>query len=208
MTEVACSYKLEAKTYFDGIQYMDRYLKNKQRVVEAAELHALGVVAMFVATKAHEIFPLRIAVVCDKIGHRKISINKLCSVEADIIKTLDYQLNEWTFFDIASLSLSVFKDDFMLQILAYICRLVVIEYDFYNRLRPALIGEACAWLTLQILNKREPVWVSNKYEVMECGRMVLSLVSGFRSVHSGLKNADRFSDCAVVEKVFTYLETY
>lgn len=163
MTEVACSYKLEAKTYFDGIQYMDRYLKKKQNVVEAAELHALGVVAMFVATKAHEVFPLRIAVVCDKIGHRKISINKLCSVEADIIKTLDYKLNEWTFFDIASLGLSGFKDDFMLQVLAYICRLVVIEYDFYNRMRPALIGEACAWLTLQILNKREPVWMNNKY---------------------------------------------
>ena len=44
------------------------------------------------------------------------------------MNTLDYELNEWTFFDIASLSISTFEDEFLLKVLAYICRFVIIEY--------------------------------------------------------------------------------
>ena len=93
MTEVTSSYKFEAKTYFDGAQYMDRYLSLKKNSVEPTDLHALGVVCMLVASKIHEVFPLRIGMVYEKIGHRKISMNKLISTEADLMNTLDYQLN-------------------------------------------------------------------------------------------------------------------
>ena len=55
-------------------------------------------------------------------------MNKLINIEADLMSTLDYKLNEWTLYDIASLSISTFNDDFILKILAYICRFVVIEY--------------------------------------------------------------------------------
>ena len=83
---------------------------------------------MLIASKIHEVFPLRIGMVYEKIGHRKISMGKLMSVEADIMNTLNYKLNEWTFFDIASLSISALKDSIALKVLAYICRFVVIEY--------------------------------------------------------------------------------
>ena len=53
MTEVGCSYKFEPKTYFDGIQYMDRYLKLKQESLEPVELHSIGVISMLLASKAH-----------------------------------------------------------------------------------------------------------------------------------------------------------
>ena len=63
---------------------------------------------MLIASKMHEIMPLRIALAYEKIGHRKISIFKLTKVEADIMETIDYRLNMWTFFDIASISISAF----------------------------------------------------------------------------------------------------
>ena len=194
MTEVTCSYKFEAKTYFDGVQFLDKYLQFKRQSVEPTELHALGVVAMLVASKIHEVFPLRIGMVYEKIGHRKISMNKLITVEADIMNTLEYKLNEWTFFDIASVSISALNDEFVLKVLAYVCRFVVIEYEFYCKMKPSLIGEACAWVVLHIFNKKESAWMNNIFEVQDCGRKVLSLIRGFKSVHTSIRNLDRFTD--------------
>jgi hypothetical protein len=34
MTEVTCSYKFDVKTYFDGVLYLDKYLKGKHEAVE------------------------------------------------------------------------------------------------------------------------------------------------------------------------------
>jgi len=38
------------------------------------ELHEVGVTAMWIATKYEEIYPIRLKVMYDKIGHQKISI--------------------------------------------------------------------------------------------------------------------------------------
>ena len=133
-------------------------------------------------------------------------MSKLTNVEADIMKTLDYRLNEWTFFDIASISVSSFKNEFMLKVLEYICRLVVIQYEFYSRQNPSLIGQACAWVVHYIFNKSQPLWMNPSSSVQNLGFKIFGLISGFRSVHSHLKNADQFTDPAVVEEIFDFLE--
>ena len=56
---------------------MDRYLLHKKKPIEPTDLHALGVVSMLMASKIHEVYPLRIGMVYEKIGHKKISMNKL-----------------------------------------------------------------------------------------------------------------------------------
>lgn len=48
--------------------------------------------------------------------------------------------------------------------------------------------------------------MNNRIDVHDCGRKVLSLVRGFKSVHSSLKNIDRFSDQEVVDKVSSYID--
>lgn len=47
---------------------------------------------MMIASKNDEVYPLRIGIVYDKIGHKKISMSKLTAVEEDIVKTLDFKL--------------------------------------------------------------------------------------------------------------------
>ena len=110
--------------------------------------------------------------VFEKIGHRKISMGKLMSAEADVMSTLNYKLNEWTIFDIASLSISALKDPFALKVLTYICRFVVIEYEFCGQTSPSLLGEACACVVLQMFNKKEPIWMNSRGDVHEYGRKV------------------------------------
>lgn len=108
----------------------------------------------------NEILPLRIGLVYEKIGHRKIPLSKLTAVEADILETIGYKLNMWTFFDIATISISSFQNDSMLQVLTFVCRFVAIEYEFYSKVSPALLGEACAWFVCEIFEKEKPKWMN------------------------------------------------
>jgi hypothetical protein len=92
----------------------------------------------------------------------------------------------------------------MFKVLTYICKLVVIEYDFYSAIKPALIGEACTWMVLQIFNRTAFTWMNKIEEVQDYGQKVIDLVRGFRSVHSNLKNSERFADCKVLEMVYGF----
>lgn len=60
MTEVTCSYKFDVKSYFDGVLYLDKYLKAKEETVEPYELHCLGIASMLLSSKQNEVCPLNI----------------------------------------------------------------------------------------------------------------------------------------------------
>lgn len=80
MVEVTTSYKFTNKTFFDGIQLMDRYFHAEQDCLPPSKLHIIGVEAMTIASKMNEVYPLRIRTVYEKIGHRKLAIDDLVSM--------------------------------------------------------------------------------------------------------------------------------
>lgn len=80
MVEVTASYKFTNKTFFDGIQVMDRYFHAEQDCLPPSKLHIIGVEAMTIASKMNEVYPLRIRTVYEKIGHRKLAIDDLVSM--------------------------------------------------------------------------------------------------------------------------------
>ena len=61
---------------------------------------------MFVASKYEDIYPLKLSVLFEKIGHRKIEKFKLLSHERKIVQTLDFNLRLPTLYDF----LSYFED--------------------------------------------------------------------------------------------------
>jgi hypothetical protein len=63
MTEVTTSYKFTNKTFFDGIQIMDRYFQAENECLHPTQLHIIGVQSMFIASKMNEVYPLRIRTV-------------------------------------------------------------------------------------------------------------------------------------------------
>ena len=64
---------------------MDRYFKNKPEVSQVSELHIIGVTCMFVASKYEDIYPLKMKMVYEKIGHQKIAIEEIKALELDIL---------------------------------------------------------------------------------------------------------------------------
>ena len=72
MIEVLTNFKCEDQTFFLAVSLLDRYLKNKDTVQEIADLHLMGVTAMFIASKYEDIHPLKMKMVFEKISHKKL----------------------------------------------------------------------------------------------------------------------------------------
>jgi hypothetical protein len=105
MIEVTSSYKFTAKTYFASAYLMDRYFLAEQNRLPITRLHIVGVVSMLLATKMDEVFPLKVKTVYEKIVHKKIDKRELVEMEARMVEKLDFDLNVWSFHELALLKL-------------------------------------------------------------------------------------------------------
>ena len=54
---------------------------------------------MFIASKYEDIYPLKMKLVYEKIAHKKISVDKIKSLEMDILKTINYKIPAPTSLD-------------------------------------------------------------------------------------------------------------
>jgi len=73
MVEVTKSYKFINKSYFGSVELMDRYFAASNESVPVSQLHIIGVIAMYIASKMDEVYPLKIKTIYEKIVHKKIA---------------------------------------------------------------------------------------------------------------------------------------
>lgn len=92
MIEVLTNFKCDDQTFFLSVSLLDRYFKLKQEVREISDLHIIGVTCMFIASKYEDIYPLKMKMVYEKIAHKKLAIDKIKSLEMDILKTIKYRI--------------------------------------------------------------------------------------------------------------------
>ena len=78
---------------------LDRFFKLKQETREISDLHIIGVTSMFIASKYEDIYPLKMKMVYEKIAHKKLPIEKIKSLEMDILKTIKYRIPAPTSLD-------------------------------------------------------------------------------------------------------------
>jgi len=70
---------------------------------------------MFTACKYEEIYPFKLKVVYEKIGHKKISKEKIREQEREIMKALNHDLSTSTSYEIMMTSLYLLKLNEMLD---------------------------------------------------------------------------------------------
>eukprot|EP00352_Strombidinopsis_acuminata_P006114 CAMPEP_0176363474 /NCGR_PEP_ID=MMETSP0126-20121128/19139_1 /TAXON_ID=141414 ORGANISM="Strombidinopsis acuminatum, Strain SPMC142" /NCGR_SAMPLE_ID=MMETSP0126 /ASSEMBLY_ACC=CAM_ASM_000229 /LENGTH=79 /DNA_ID=CAMNT_0017719777 /DNA_START=1698 /DNA_END=1937 /DNA_ORIENTATION=+ len=71
MVEVMTSFKCSKRAYFLAVKILDEYLTKMQglQVIENQDVHAIGVTAMYLASKYEDIYPLHSKIVANKIAH-------------------------------------------------------------------------------------------------------------------------------------------
>jgi Cyclin, N-terminal domain len=99
MIEVLTNFKCDDQTFFLSVSLLDRYFKHKQDTREVGDLHIIGVTSMFVASKYEDIYPLKMKMVYEKIAHKKLPIEKIKTLEMDVLKSINYKIAAPTSLD-------------------------------------------------------------------------------------------------------------
>lgn len=92
MIEVFFAYKSDPSTFFLAIDLMDRYLAAVPKKVRDEDIHLLGVVCIFIASKMEDVAPLRMSHIIHTISHNKFTEKQIKKKEKEILTVLDFKL--------------------------------------------------------------------------------------------------------------------
>ena len=84
LIEVCTSFKCSQRTYFLSATILDKYLTASHHhgiVLENKDIHKGGVVAIYLASKYEDVFPLHSKIVSEKIAHNAISPLQIVGME-------------------------------------------------------------------------------------------------------------------------------
>lgn len=177
MIEVLTNFKCDDQTFFLAVSLLDRYFKNKPESKEVSDLHIIGVTCMFIASKYEDIYPLKMKMVYEKIAHKKLSIEKIKTLELDILKVIKYKIPTPSPLDFLKIYLkevlgighygntSVKKEDkekiptnsdtpeglnlLIYKMSMYLAKMSMHHYELSGK-RPSLIGVGALYVALKI----------------------------------------------------------
>jgi hypothetical protein len=93
MEEVLKIFKCPLETFFLSVHILDRYLETSAVSLKLADLHEVGIVSMFIASKYQEVEPLTLDLMVEKISHGKITREDIIRTEKKIMCTLKFKLS-------------------------------------------------------------------------------------------------------------------
>lgn len=70
----------------------------------------MGVTCMFIASKYEDIHPLKMKMVFEKIAHKKLPIEKIKSMELEILKSIHYKITAPSLLDFLKINLKEVLD--------------------------------------------------------------------------------------------------
>ncbi len=209
MIEVLTNFKCEDQTFFLAVQIMDRYFKEKRPARELSELHVIGVTSMFLASKMEDIYPLRMSMVYEKIGHKKLPIETIKTYERDILASLDYTLNCPTSFDFLRAYLKkMFPNqdsadrELINKMAIYLAKMNLHDYELCSTKKPSLLAVAALYVSLKICEQlRKMHLIDSSFmkrliketefsenDIVDCAQRVLYNAQNFETLFAGLEN--------------------
>lgn len=169
----------------------------------------------------NEVYPLKIKTAYEKIGHKKLPLQELISIEQNIMEQLDYKLNSWTVFDIAMLRISNYlaaeqiKNDAdnlystsaaskqteerikkIEQLCRFVCSQVLFDYEFICENSMVLQAEACVKTVFEILDIQTNVvglFISSPISLELAKQKVFKIMRNFKINYSNLNNIFKFT---------------
>jgi len=105
MIEVLKIYQQKEATIFKSFFILDCFLARHSGPIKSAELHLIGTCCMFIASKQEEVAPLRLNVVFEDVCKSKFSKEDIIETELRILRTINFQTQLPTLFDLCRLGL-------------------------------------------------------------------------------------------------------
>lgn len=109
MIEVLYASSSGNQTFNLSVNIMDNYLAKCEKSLTNIDLHLLGIVSMFIASKMEDIIPIRMYQITNKISHGKFSEKAVIKKERDILKVINFELFTSSTLDF----IKIFINDFI-----------------------------------------------------------------------------------------------
>lgn len=87
-------------TFFLAIEIIDKVIEKFNFNLSSKDLHIIGVVALFIASKFEEIYPISMKTLLAKVCHNKYSQQDIISAELLILTKLNYKLPKTNYIDV------------------------------------------------------------------------------------------------------------
>jgi hypothetical protein len=97
--EVLYAYNSDQPTFFLAIHIMDLYLAKTKTVLTNQDIHLVGMVALFIASKMEDLIPLRMHHVRLKIGHGKFTDKEIKKQEKLILEAIQFDIVTTSTYD-------------------------------------------------------------------------------------------------------------
>ncbi|CAD8043080.1 unnamed protein product [Paramecium primaurelia] len=215
MVEVLCSYKCTDQTFFVAVRTLDFYFAKNEKQLEISDLHLCGVTSMFIAAKYEEIHPMKLSVVYEKIGHKKLTTDQIKKRESEILQTIGFDLVGGTLYDMYNLILTnCFIESKLLEknykylkkLCLYLSKMVLYDYEICGKNNYTLLSAALIFVAFKIVEQLETTFNADNQikdvaqiiqvdqdQLVEVAAKILNLAKNFEKHFPNLENLKKFN---------------
>ncbi|KAL4427084.1 hypothetical protein ABPG74_004494 [Tetrahymena malaccensis] len=229
MIEVLKAYNFSESTFSLSVSIMDKYFAKVERTLKVEELHSIGVVSMFIASKYEEIVPFSLQKIYEKIAHEKISIQQLKQTEADILNTLNFNISFPTLDILSNLMIkyldsqdffkqySRYSKDFIKTINAYMFKLASLDYELLKTYDYKILAVSSVFVSIQVMQQFFPnvnqfqfvvplleLIGLNYDQIIQPSTRLLTMAKSYDKCLSNLKNLKKYHLDEINKKTSLY----
>jgi hypothetical protein len=92
MIEVLKATNSANQTFNLSVKIMDKYFAKCKKILVNSDVHIIGIVSMFIASKMEDIIPIRMYHIVNKISHGKFTEKDIIKKEKDILEVINFDI--------------------------------------------------------------------------------------------------------------------
>lgn len=92
MLEVFHSFKSNEETIFSAVKILDKYIWKTEDILKNEDIHLIGIVCMYLASKTYDIVPIQMNNLTHLVGHDIFEQKSIKEMEKKILKTINFDL--------------------------------------------------------------------------------------------------------------------
>jgi hypothetical protein len=92
MVEVLYAFNSEPQTFFYAVHIMDLFISKTSHEIANSDIHLIGIVCIYIASKMEDIIPLRMSNVIKHLGHNKFEESQVKNLQKMILETIEFEI--------------------------------------------------------------------------------------------------------------------
>lgn len=217
MIEVLTNFKFIDESFFLAVSIMDRFTKKKNESLAISNLHLIGITSMYIASKFEDLYPMRMKLAYEKIGHKKFPIDIIKTCEADILKTLGFLIHIPTALDYIKTYLKIIMNnhpekELIKRMAIYLAKMNLHDYNFCS-IKPSLQAAASIFVSVTLSEQIKKIYIINSQfiitmcnitgyqeeQIKNCSQKILFNAKNFETQFPGLFNLKNTNFAQITE---------